>query len=459
VKALWQRASEAGRQPPGDAEDERPQHQRADLQRDPRPAGEPQPDTEPRAGSGAAATVQLDQPLMHVPTQTIPVPASAPPEDAKHGPDGPPAAPPRAVVPRWVQLVLLPLALLALWALARAAGKVLLIFIVAAVIALILNPAVAFLQRRRLPRGPAVLAVYLAFFLTLAGIGFLVANPISNQVKTFTHNLPTIRREANEHLSSFQHELDKAGIHIELEKQGQTALQNIENKVSKSAGKLISFGTTLLTEIANALFDLVLVFVLSVYMLLYGQRIGATVRRAMPKGDGTRADDYPYLVQRAVSRYVFGQLLFSIVMGASAGLSLYLFGVLGIFPDGRKYALVLGVLYGVFELVPYIGPILGALPATLIALFTDPIVVVWLLILFVVLQQLEGHIVAPQIFGHTLRVNPLLVIFALLIGLQLYGVIGALVALPIAAVLRETAVYLRRHLVLEPWERTPGKLL
>jgi predicted PurR-regulated permease PerM len=76
-----------------------------------------------------------------------------------------------------------------------------------------------------------------------------------------------------------------------------------------------------------------------------------------------------------------------------------------------------------------------------------------------VLQQLEGHIVAPQIFGHTLRVNPLLVIFALLIGLQLYGVIGALVALPIAAVLRETAVYLRRHLVLEPWERSPGKLL
>jgi predicted PurR-regulated permease PerM len=179
----------------------------------------------------------------------------------------------------------------------------------------------------------------------------------------------------------------------------------------------------------------------------------------MPRGDGTRADDYPYLVQRAVSRYVGGQLLFSVVMGASAGLSLYVFGVLGIFPDGRKYALVLGVLYGVFELVPYIGPILGALPAVLIALFTDPIVVVWLVLLFIVLQQLEGHVVAPQIFGHTLRVNPLLVIFALLIGLQLYGVIGALVALPIAAVLRETAVYLRRHLVLEPWERSPGKLL
>jgi predicted PurR-regulated permease PerM len=214
-----------------------------------------------------------------------------------------------------------------------------------------------------------------------------------------------------------------------------------------------------LTEIANAIFNLVLVFVLSVYMLLYGQRIGALVRRVMPPGDGTRADDYPYLVQRAVTRYVGGQLLFSIVMGASAGVSLYLFGVLGIFPDGRKYGLALGVFYGVMELIPYVGPILGAIPAVLIALFTEPLSALWLVLLFIGLQQLEGHVVAPQIFGHTLRINPLLVIFALLIGLQLYGIVGALVALPVAAVLREAAVYLNRHLTLEPWERSPRTLL
>jgi predicted PurR-regulated permease PerM len=68
-------------------------------------------------------------------------------------------------------------------------------------------------------------------------------------------------------------------------------------------------------------------------------------------------------------------------------------------------------------------------------------------------------VVAPQIFSHTLRTNPLLVIFALLLGLHIYGVIGALVALPILSVLRETAVYLSRHLTLEPWERSPGRLL
>jgi predicted PurR-regulated permease PerM len=371
-----------------------------------------------------------------------------------------PAEPARVVVPRWVQFVLLPITLLALWALARAAGKVLLVFIVAALIALILNPLVAFLQgRTRFTRGLAVLTVYLAFFLTLAGVGFLLANPISNQVHTFTNNLPHIVNEANSQIAGFQAYLQKHGIHAKLVSQGKTALQTLQDQISKSAGKLGTFAGSLLTEVAKTLVNLVLVFVLSVYMLVYGQSIGKLVRRAMPPGDGTPADDYPVLAQHAVSRYVGGQLLFSVIMGTSTGLSLYLFGVLGIFPDGRSYALALGVFYGVMELIPYIGPILGAIPALILALFTDPVSALWLALLFVGLQQLEGHVVAPQIFSHTLRINPLLVIFALLLGLQLYGIIGALVALPILSVLRETALYLYRHLELEPWERSSGGLL
>jgi predicted PurR-regulated permease PerM len=378
---------------------------------------------------------------------------------AAEAPDGSPSSQARVVVARWVQLVALPLAVLALWALAKAAGKVLLVFIIAGLIAMILNPAVTFLQRSRLPRGLAVLAVYVAFFLTLAGIGFLLANPISDQVRTFSDNLPHIVDEANKSIANLQGELNHNGIHVELVKQGKTALQTFQAKVAASAGKLATFGGAIASEAARAIFDLVLVFVLSVYMLLYGPQIGELARRLMPAGDGSRGDDYPLLVQRAVSRYVFGQLLFSTVMGASAGLSLYLFGVLGIFPDGSKYAVAFGVFYGVMELVPYVGPILGAVPAVLVALFTDPITALWVALLFVGLQQLEGHVVAPQLFGHTLRINPLLVIFALLLGLELHGIVGALVALPILAVLRETAVYLNRHLTLEPWDRDSGPLL
>jgi predicted PurR-regulated permease PerM len=370
--------------------------------------------------------------------------------DAPETPSTP--EPPRVIVPRWIQLVLLPLALLAAWALAKAAGKVLLIFVVAGVIALILNPAVAFLQRSRFPRGLAVLTVYLAFFLVLAGIGLLLANPISNQVKSFTHSLPHLVNEANITIIRLQGDLNQVGIHARLAEQGKTALQTVSDQLSKSGGSIVSFGGALLTEAAGAIFDLVLVFVLSIYMLVYGQRIGKLVRRVMPAGDGTRADDYPTLVQRAVSHYVQGQLAFSLIMGVTAGVALYVFGVIGIFPDGRKYAVVFAIFFGLMELIPYLGPFLGALPPILLALLTNPISAVWVALLFVGIQQLEGHIVAPQIFGHSLRINPLLVIFALLFGQHLYGLVGALLALPILSILRETTLYLSRHLTLEPWQ-------
>jgi putative heme transporter len=367
--------------------------------------------------------------------------------------------PPRTVIPRWVQLVLLPLALIALWAVAKAAGKVLVIFIVAALIALILNPVVTFVQRGRMPRGLAVLAVYVAFFLVLTGIGVLVANPISNQVASFSGNVPELVRHANRSLADTQRALNNSGLHVQFIKQGHTALQTLQEKLVKGSSSIVSSSADLLTEVVSAGFDLLLVFVLSVYMLLYGQRIGSLLRRWVPEGDGTPSDDYPTLVQNALVRYVGGQLLFSLIMGATAGLALYLLGVLGIFPDGRKYAVVFGVFYGLMELIPYIGPIIGALPAILVALVTDPISALWVTLMFVGLQQLEGHIVAPQIFGHTLRINPLLVIFALLLGLQLHGVIGALIALPILSVLRETAVYLSRHITFESWDQPPRGLL
>jgi predicted PurR-regulated permease PerM len=140
-------------------------------------------------------------------------------------------------------------------------------------------------------------------------------------------------------------------------------------------------------------------------------------------------------------------------MGASTGVSLWIFGTVGLFPDGGKYAIAFGVFYGVMELVPYIGPILGAAPPVVVALFTNPISAVWLVLLFIALQQLEGHVVAPQVFGHTLRINPILVIFALLLGLHVDGIIGALLALPILSVLRETVVYLNRHVTFEDWGR------
>jgi predicted PurR-regulated permease PerM len=380
-----------------------------------------------------------------------------PDRHATEAAEAPQLPPPPVVVPRWIQLVLLPLALLGLWALARAAGTVLLILIAAGTVALILNPLVQLLEGRRFPRGVAIPVVYLVLLAVVGGIGVLLSDPVSTQVNHFAKDVPTFIKHANHDLAGLQTFLDHHGFKVQIQKQGQTALQTLEKNLVKGTGNVVSFSRDLLSDVVTVGFDLVLAFVLSVYLLIYGRQIGELVRKVMPPGDGTPEDDYPRLVQRAVFGYVRGQLLFSFVMGASAGLSLWVFGLLGIFPPGAHYAVFFGAFYGLMELVPYVGPILGAAPPLLVALFNDPISAVWLTLLFVALQQLEGHVIAPQVFRISLRINPILVILALLIGYEIYGIGGALLALPVAAVVRETVVYLRRHLVLEPWSTAgPG---
>jgi predicted PurR-regulated permease PerM len=313
------------------------------------------------------------------------------------------------------------------------------------------------MHQHRVPRGIAIPLAYLMILAALVGVGVLLSNPISSQITHFSHNLPRYTRNANHDLAQVQHFFDKHGIHIHIEKQGQTALQTLQKSLQKHSGAIVSFSSNLLSKVVTVAIDAVLTLVLSVYLLVYGNQIGTLVRRIMPPGDGTPADDFPLLVQRAVSRYVRGQLMFSLIMGVSAGLALTVFGLVGIFADGKTYAVFFGGWYALMELVPYIGPILGALPPVLLALFEHPLTAVWVILLFVALQQLEGHLVTPQVFRISLRINPILIILALLVGYELYGIAGALIALPVITVIRETVVYLRRHMVFEPWHVTaPG---
>jgi predicted PurR-regulated permease PerM len=282
--------------------------------------------------------------------------------------------------------------------------------------------------------------------------GLLLANPVSDQASSFQRNVPDLVDDANASLADLQGWLDDNGIGLQVKEEGETALETLGNRVSEGSGELVSFTSDALVILVEASIALILVVVLAVYMLLYGERIGQGVRSVVPRGDGTPEDDFPTRVQQAVIGYVRGQFLFSLLMGLGAGLMLFVLGSLGIFPEGKTYALAFGAFFGFAELIPYVGPAIGAMPPILIAAFSgEPIDAVWLIIAFTALQQLEGHIVAPNVFAQALRINPILVIAALLIGGQIYGFIGAFLALPIAAIIRETVVYFSRHLVLEPW--------
>jgi predicted PurR-regulated permease PerM len=356
----------------------------------------------------------------------------------------------RLLIPRWVQLVMLPLAVLGLWVMLQAAGRVLLLFIIGAIVALLLNPFVTVLRRARVPRGLAVLIVMLSVVAVLTTVVLLIANPIADQVSAFRDNVPDLIDDANATLADVQQWLDDNGIDIQIAEEGQTAVGTLGRNLSEGSGELLAFTEDALRTAVEASLALILIIVISVYMLLYGERIGAGVRSVIHSVDG---DDYPTRIQNAVFGYVRGQVLFSLIMGSSAGLMLWVLGSLGIFPDGKTYALFFGAWYGFAELIPYVGPAIGAAPPVLISLFSgDPLDALWLTIAFTALQQIEGHIVAPTVFSQALRINPLLVIFALLLGGQVYGIIGAFISLPLAAMARETVVYFRRHYRFDAWD-------
>ena len=294
--------------------------------------------------------------------------------------------------------------------------------------------------------------MYLGVFAVIGGVGVLLANPVSTQVSHFEHDVPTFVDQANRDLASFQHWLNRRGIHVQIQQQGQTALQTLQKNVLKRSGDIVSFSRDLLRQVVTIGFDLVL--------MLRAVDLPARLRQADRRA---RAADHAARRRHARGRLPAARPAGGVRLrpraaavqpdhgrerrarrcgsSASSGSS----------PTGQRYALFFGAFYGLMEFIPYIGPIIGPLPAVLVALFNDPIS-----------ARLGGAPVrrAPAARGALRRAagvpdlaadqpdpdHPLAAD-----RLQLYGIAGALLALPVAAVIRQTVLYLRRHLVLEPW--------
>jgi predicted PurR-regulated permease PerM len=153
---------------------------------------------------------------------------------------------------------------------------------------------------------------------------------------------------------------------------------------------------------------------------------------------------------------VRGQAALSLIIGTSAGVGLWALAALGLLPHGQQYALLFGAWVAVTEIIPYLGPWLGSLPAVVYALVVHPISALWVVLLFLGIFQIEGHVVVPNIMGNALRLHPLLVIFGLAAGFELYGLPGALIALPLLAVGRAIWEFFADRITLEPWSEKEG---
>jgi len=371
----------------------------------------------------------------------------------------PPGAPVTIQIPRWAQLVLLPLVLLLIWAVAGAVRHVLFLFLVALLIALLLNPLVRGLGRARVPRGVAVGLVYLAFAAAVAVAILALATVVVQQTRSAAHRVDKYftadsgyppRTGAEQDLARFQRWLDHhhlGSVHVERDGRkflNQVGTKDVQKYTSKALGWAEGAGLTVVT----LLFDAILLVVVSIYILLDMQRLTEAVdRRFPPYGRGGLI----VRMEQAVASYVKGQFLLSLIIGVSVGLGLWILALVGLFPNGGKYAAAFGAWAAVTELIPYIGPWLGAIPPVLYALVQNPLSALWVALLFLGIQQLEGHIVVPKVMGHTLRLHPLLVIFGLLAGGEIYGFAGILVALPLLAAGRAAWEFFSERIHLQEW--------
>jgi predicted PurR-regulated permease PerM len=372
-----------------------------------------------------------------------------------------PARAAKIEIPRWIQLVGLPILLLLLWVVAGAVRHVVFLFLVAFLVALLLSPLVRTVQRVRLPRGFAVALVYLVFAVVLvAAIGAL-GTVLVSETKTaakrvdsyFTDvNGRTGQVDADRDVNRLQEWLNTHSLgSVHVQKRGHQLVHDIrKHNVGKYTNKVVDFLEGAAISIGKLLFSLIVLIVVSVYMLLDLTRFGGAIDRRFPPHPGS--DSLLVRMEHSLVSYVKGQALVSLIIGTSAGVGIWLLGAIGALPGGEKYALVFGAWVAITELIPYLGPWLGAIPPFIYAFVVHPLSAVWVFLLFLGIHQIEGHVVVPNVMGSALRLHPLLVIFGLLAGGEIYGLPGALVALPMLAAGRAVWEFFAERVELEPWE-------
>jgi predicted PurR-regulated permease PerM len=363
------------------------------------------------------------------------------------------------LIPRWIQLIVLPSVLFFAWIFAGAVKHALFVFLISGIIAMLLNPLVSALVSLRLPRGLAVLVVYLSLATAIVGAVGLAGVAAVNQVvsasdtvsKEFNKAPGQKESSAERRVDRLQKWLNARGLgRVHVKDIGNRLVQNIQKQgVGDYAKRALSIGQQIASQVVQGLIELLLIIVISIYLLLDGPRISRGVDRIFPPGpDGIRLGPQ---VQKGLIRYVRGQATVSFLIGASSGIGVYVLSLTGVWPEGDQYALILGLWAMATEVIPYVGPILGALPALALAAIHSPITALWVGLFYIGVHQLEGHVVVPRVMGQALGAHPLLVIFALVAGAELYGILGAILALPLLAMGRELALFLRKRIRLEPW--------
>ncbi len=294
--------------------------------------------------------------------------------------------------------------------------EIVIMLVLGVFLAALIEPAVNWLHRRKIPRAISVIGLYVIIFAVLAVSLILLIPPFVEQITSLAKNFTNLSgsfADAFSRLSAF-------GAQYGLSEGINASLASLQSGINGIVGGL--FGA--IAGVVGGIAALVIILVLAFYIVIEEDAWRRLFRRVAP-------DEYqPYLsqmfgkMQMKMGLWLRGQLLLMLVVGVTSFIGLLILGV--------PYALVLALFAGLMEMVPYAGPTLSAIPAVIIAFSDSPLKAATVFLLYVIIQQIENNVLVPKIMQKVTGLNPIVSIVALLIGFKLGGIAGAALSIPIA---------------------------
>jgi len=307
-------------------------------------------------------------------------------------------------------------------------GKVFLPFIMAIIISYILQPLVIKLEAKKIKRTAGIMLIYLVFVVTLVLLTVFVVPQLINNTRELIDILPGITIEVRDNFNGMVKIISSSkwpeDIKSAMFKEINNGVQIAENMILDALKNTLAG----LMRTVNTLLDVVLAMIIAYYILKdaeYFKNISLSlVPRKWRNGlIGTFRE-----INVVLSKFIQGQLLTALIIGILETIALFIVGV--------KYPLILGMIGGVANIIPYFGPFIGAIPAVAVALIESPVKALWTVIAFIIVQQLDNGFISPKIIEGKLGLHPVTTILAVLIGGEFFGIIGMLVSVPIAAIIK-----------------------
>lgn len=303
-------------------------------------------------------------------------------------------------------------------------------FWVAAVLAYVSNPLVREVEKRDVPRHVAIILVYLILVIGIILLGYYIVPRLVHEMETVLLVLPKQTQELSRFGNNLLSHLESINFPIDFSTAVDQGIDRVETFLNGFLGRMLD----LVIGMFSHLFGLFLAPVVGYYILRDWEQLAQMAVALIPVAHRSDVKKLVGDIDEVLSGFIRGQLIVSALVGAAVAAALAL--VLKV-----RFALLLGLWAGIFNIIPYFGPVIGAIPAVALALLDSAWKAVWVVVLFVVVNNVESAFLTPRIVGQEVGLHPLLLIFSVLAFGHLFGVLGMLLAVPVVAVSKILLVF------------------